>query len=242
MKPGRWVYVPTPLGRARGEEIRKQVSSVWKPPAFYFHLRQGGHVAALQSHVGNRYFFRGDIQDFFGRVNRSRVTRGLKKYFSYAKAREMAGDSVVVSPTSGNTMLPFGFVQSPLLASLVLDESRVGRWLAKSAGRPGLKVSVYVDDILLSSHDKEFLRANVLELEALAGAAGLPLNALKSEGPADLVTAFNIELTNGNLAITPERIEFFREAYSSAVSSKVEDGILGYVASVNPTQVASVTV
>ncbi len=54
VKPGRWVYVPTPIGKAAGEKIRSSVAKVWSRPKFYFHLRKGGHVAALQDRAASR--------------------------------------------------------------------------------------------------------------------------------------------------------------------------------------------
>ncbi|MBN6100570.1 hypothetical protein JR064_00105 [Xanthomonas sp. CFBP 8703] len=180
VKPGRWVYVPTPLGKAAGEKIRSSVSKVWSRPKFYFHLRRGGHVAALRRHLENQYFFRCDLDDFFGRINESRVTRSLKGSFSYVDARKMAKESVVIRPDTGKTMLPYGYVQSPMLASLALDRSRVGRFLRQCESSEHLTVSVYMDDIVLSSNDEGRLTAAVAELGQLATDAGLPLSPGKS--------------------------------------------------------------
>ncbi len=242
VKPGRWVFVPPPIGKAAGEKIRSSVAKVWSRPPFYFHLRQGGHVVALRRHVGNQYFFRCDLDDFFGRINQTRVTRCLKRYFSYADARRMACNSVVFRPGTVQTMLPYGYVQSPILASLALDQSRVGRFLRQCASSKHLKVSVYMDDIVLSSNDALLLADAAAELTKLAKDAGLPLNSGKTEGPSSVVTAFNVDLSHGSLMISRERLELFRMAYAAASSSQVADGILGYVRSVNPAQVPVVVV
>ena len=79
-KPGRWVFEPTDEYRRIGEEIKKATRKAWRPPPYYFHLRRGGHVRSLQRHLRNSYFVRFDIEDFFGRVNQTRVTRCLKEY------------------------------------------------------------------------------------------------------------------------------------------------------------------
>lgn len=238
LKPGRWVFVPTPVVRASGESIRSSVSKTWSAPSFYFHLRQGGHVAALRRHLDSQHFFRCDFDDFFGRVSRSRVTRCLKRYFSYADARRMADESVVFRPGTSQTMLPYGYVQSPMLASLALDRSRVGRFLRQCNSREDLKVSVYVDDIVLSSDDSSLLNDAAAELAQHAIDAGFPLSLGKSEGPSAMVTAFNVELSYGFLSISKERLDRFRESYSTASSSQEELGIIGYVESINPAQVA----
>lgn len=240
VKPGRWVYVPTPVGKASGEVIRLAVSKIWSPPPFYFHLRGGGHVAALRRHTAHQYFFRCDLDDFFGRINQSRLTRCLKHRFSYVDARQMASDSVVIKPGSTNTMLPYGYVQSPILASLALDKSRLGRFLRQCELSEHLTVSVYVDDIVLSSNDEERLSDAAAELEQLAASAGLPVSPEKTEGPASAVTAFNVDLSHGSMSVTHERLERFREAYALAGSWQEAMGILGYVHTVNPAQVSAV--
>src|SRR3546814_11290010 len=50
LKPGTRVYIPTDEGRERGEAIKSQIEALWTPPANYFHLQQGGHVAAVREH------------------------------------------------------------------------------------------------------------------------------------------------------------------------------------------------
>lgn len=237
LKPGRWVFVPTAEVKASGEKIHSSVSKAWSAPSFYFHLQQGGHVAALRRHLDSQHFFRCDLDDFFGRVNRSRVTRCLKRYFSYADARRVADESVVFRPGTSQTVLPYGYVQSPMLASLALDRSRLGRFLRQCNSREDMKVSVYMDDIILSSDDRSLLNDAAAELAQHATGAGFPLSPEKSQGPSALITAFNIELSHGVLSISRERLDRFRESYSTAKSPQEEMGIIGYVESINPAQV-----
>ena len=155
LKAGRWVFEPTTEARNKGLQIKTAIQKVWSPPKFFYHLRSGGHVAALRAHLGATVFARVDIEDFFGSVNRSRVTRNLKSRFSYVEARAMARDSVVAHPTAvpQRFILPYGFVQSPILASLALFDSRLGTLLCNFAKTSGLNVSVYVDDIIVSCTD-----------------------------------------------------------------------------------------
>jgi hypothetical protein len=126
LKPGRWVYVPTAETRKLGREIKLAIERRWTPPPYYFHLRRGGHVQALSSHVGNYIFARLDIQNFFGSINRTRVTRCLTSKFGYKQAREWANASTVVDRDTKRSFVPFGFVQSPIVASLCLSESALG--------------------------------------------------------------------------------------------------------------------
>jgi hypothetical protein len=238
LKPGRWVFAPTEEAKKTGARIKREVAAHWKPPTFYFHLRSGGHVAAVHTHVASQYFFRADLEDFFGRVNRSRVTRCLKSWFSYADAREMASESVVRRPGHNGFVLPYGFVQSPILASLALDKSKLGSYLRALNGRPNLRVSVYVDDIIVSSTDESCLGDAVAKLKQLADLASFPINASKTEGPGHGVTAFNIELSHAALQITDARLAELKADYDAAASGYSKAGILSYVRSVNEAQSA----
>src|SRR5262245_45013433 len=128
LKPGKWVFVPTNETVKVGREIKKAVEKYWKKrPRYFYHLRAGGHIAALRSHLGNSTFVRLDITDFFGSINRSRITRCLVPMVGFKKAREWANASTVIDPGNPKRwIVPFGFVQSPILASLCLEQSALG--------------------------------------------------------------------------------------------------------------------
>ncbi len=85
LKPGRWVFTPTPECREIGREIKSTLERTWRPPKCFYHLRAGGHVAAVHAHEGKSFFFHTDIQDFFGAVNRTRATRCMKEFVGYAQ-------------------------------------------------------------------------------------------------------------------------------------------------------------
>jgi hypothetical protein len=95
-------------------------------PPYFFHYKAGGHVAALHSHLGNRFFFKIDLQNFFYSISRNRVGSALH-HFHFSPARDYAKWSCVINPyqTELRHVLPIGFVQSPLLATLVLMRSPV---------------------------------------------------------------------------------------------------------------------
>lgn len=236
-KPGRWVFEPTDEYRAIGEEVRKATQKAWRPPSYYFHLRKGGHVAALRRHAVKTYFARFDIEDFFGRVNQTRVTRCLKEYFGYSTARRMAQDSTVRHPTvPSRWVLPYGFVQSPILASLALSTSRLGSALDRLHKARGISVSVYVDDIIVSCDNHEKLQQTCEMLVAAAQKSGLAFNTAKCQGPAQAITAFNIELTHASLQIVADRLAQFAAELATTPSAQRTQGIFGYVKSVNVAQ------
>lgn len=59
----------------------------------------------------------------------------------------MACKSVMLKPYDVETyILPFGFVQLPIISSLCLFNSSLGNYLHNS----GINVSVYMDDIIIS--------------------------------------------------------------------------------------------
>jgi len=238
LKPGRWVFHPSPEAKEIGAKIKMQVEEVWTAPDYYFHLRAGGHVRALQMHMGQTSFLHLDIQDFFGCVNRSRVTRCLTPQFGYINARQMANNSTVRHPADfGKFMLPYGFVQSPLLASLAFAQSKLGRCLSKLRGE-GYCISVYVDDIIISAKSESALHACWPRIKNAAESAKFVLNQTKQQGPGPMVRAFNIELSHGCLSLESGRFNEFKCAYQTTTNSNEREGIFGYVQSVNPSQAA----
>ena len=236
-KPGRWVFEPSDEYRMIGEAIKIAVCKAWKAPSYYYHLRRGGHVEALKLHGMNKYFVRFDIEDFFGRINRTRVTRCLKEYFSFPEARKMANDSTVRHPVENDRwVLPYGFVQSPILASLALAKSRLGTELERLHDNKLVKVSVYVDDIIASCNDLVQLHQSRDDLCNSAQKAALEFGASKTQGPAPTIIAFNIELAHMSLAIVPQRLDEFAVALAESDSEQQREGILKYVESVNDSQ------
>jgi hypothetical protein len=240
LKPGRWVYVPTADARSSGIAIKHSIEAKWAVPDYYYHLQRGGHVAAIRSHLGNSWFLRADIQNFFGSINRTRVTRCLKPMFGYKVAREYAVASTVQHPgEKGKPSLPYGFIQSQLLASICLHESALGRFLRKIQGKAGTSVSVYVDDIIASTPDPEHLDAIYAGLGAAAKRAELVLNPQKGLPPARQISAFNILLSEAAMSIEPARLAKFAEDLAAGASASQKRGIFGYVASVCPAQLSA---
>lgn len=213
----------------------------WKPPSYYYHLRRGGHVAALRRHTKHRYFLKADIANFFGSISRSRLSRTLKAYLGHAKALSVATASTVKNPQNPTrTILPYGFVQSPVLASLVLHKSGLGSFLDDLHRGRKLTVTVYVDDIIISGDDLDDLSAvgDALRLQMAKSRFAQASN--KSQGPAAAISAFNIELVAGEaLAIAEGRLLEFKALVASSGSEQQIAGLKGYVGSVNAEQASS---
>lgn len=233
IKPGKWVFVPVEECKKNGKQLKKSIESKWTAPAYFYHLKKGGHVEALKAHMKNSHFIHIDIASFFNSINRSRVTRCLKAFFPYAHARALAIESTVKHPKSKKYILPYGFVQSPIIASLCLNDSSLGGFLAKLSKRKDIVLSVYVDDIIISAENNQLLKEILDELKKHATKAGFQLNDEKEEGPSVKITAFNIELAKDSLKLTKDRLDHFYKSYSEAVTKNKRNGILGYVNSVN---------
>lgn len=237
-KPGRWVFDPSPEARLEGLAVKELVELHWRPPSNYFHLKAGGHVAALRKHVGSAYFLKLDISDFFGSITRSRVSRVLKGYVGHKEARRLATLSTVRHPGDARrVMLPYGFVQSPLLASVVLHKSGLGGLLDRLHAEPGLVVTVYVDDLIVSGNNLERLNEVLAELKMQAAKSGFDLSGDKEQGPAAAISAFNIELVAGNeLAVRAERMSELARIFATSTSAYQKAGIVGYVRTVSCNQ------
>lgn len=238
IKEGAWVFVPTDETIASGRQVKALIEECWSPPEHYYHLRKGGHVRALQEHTKHKFFIHLDIKNFFGHINKSRITRSLKEHIPYEKARDIAVKSTVRLPGAAEPkyILPFGFIQSPIIASVCLSKSALGRHLSRLKQRNDLSVSVYMDDILVSGNNLEGLKQELATIEAKSEKSGLPLNSEKQEGPNDCVTAFNIQISQGLLKIVSTKLGEFASTYSNSKNEHQRTGILNYVLSINPVQ------
>lgn len=244
LKPGKWVFVPNNTAIERGREIKDDLQRRWKAPSYFYHLRDGGHVAALKAHLGQSCFIHVDIKDFFGSINRSRVTRALKGLYSYDEAREIANLSTVRIPENQERrfVLPYGFVQSTLLASVCLRKSALGNFLKRISMEDGVMVSVYVDDIVVSLRESGRSDEIFEDLKNTAMRSGFDLNENKEQRPAERINAFNIELSQNSLQILPERWLRFLDAMRESDNALRQQAILSYVDSVNPGQAAQLQV
>lgn len=154
-------------------------------------------------------------------------------HISHSEAWDMVTQSTVKN-RMGSYSLPFGFVQSPILSSLALDRSALGRCL-RSAKRRGVRLSVYVDDIIMSSPSEMALRGYLGELECAAEASGYVLNDNKRQLSALSVEAFNLLISHQYLKVTSERIKEFESVTRTADLAR-ELAIVGYVGTVDQSQ------
>jgi|tagenome__1003787_1003787.scaffolds.fasta_scaffold20866291_2 hypothetical protein len=205
----KWVFVPAPACDRKAEHLLAWGATL-DLPDYFFHYRPGGHVDALHKHLERTHFFRVDLKNFFYSIARNRVARVLRQYSFPRNARDYAEWSTVKSPYDDGPryVLPIGFMQSPLLASLALYRSSVASAIEEAQTR-GVFVSVYFDDLIGSADNPDELRTTYEGILAACAQANLVANVDKLIAPAEAIVAFNCDLKHGEAVVTDERIERF---------------------------------
>lgn len=210
---GKPVYAPNEFCEKLGHEIKKQVEKAYTFDPFFYHFKDGSHVVALHKHRLNCFFCRLDIARFFYSVQRNRLKRALKDIGIF-RAEYYAKWSTVKNPyEGGGYVIPYGFVQSPILASLVLARSAVGSYLRGLDQT--ITVSVYMDDICLSGNDEAVLREAFTGLLTAVEEAGFTLNDDKTRITAKQIDIFNCNLEHDHTSVLQERKNEFYSVFRS---------------------------
>ncbi|MBC7434154.1 MAG: hypothetical protein H7345_19035, partial [Rubritepida sp.] len=179
-------------------------------------LMPGGHVEALHLHRKFRFHAKIDIERFFYLIGRSKVARclkdlGIERHVQHAKW------SCVKNPYGLPTYsLPYGFVQSPILSTLVLATSNAGTVIERLS--KSCQISVYVDDILLSSNDEAGLKEIYGDIKNELLLSQFQTNLSKCSDPGTYIEIFNCELKSGYSAVTAARIDKFQAVIRSQPS------------------------
>ncbi len=207
-RKGKPIFAPSKKGRKIGADIKKQIEDVYDFDKPFYHLMQGGHVAALHAHRQYKYFCKLDITNFFYSVSRNRISACLGS-IGIAHRSECARWSCVKNPFNNelNYVLPYGFVQSPILATLVMAESPLGttiRQLPKN-----VTATVYVDDILLSSNNITALTKSYKVVRTAITDSNFQINETKSVPPMKQILAFNCDMQKGVTDVNQDRIDEF---------------------------------
>jgi hypothetical protein len=159
--------------------------------------------------------------------------------FDPSSAYEFACESTVEKTLGKRDFsLPFGFVQSPLLASVALDRSALGNEIGKLARSNTVTVSVYMDDIILSGHDLDRVDQAQNALIKAAHQARFCVNVDKTQKPGPTAVVFNLLLSQASTLVTVERLSRFEQQILLADRAR-RNGIVSYVESVSPVQAAA---
>ena len=220
-RKGKPIFVPNEAGEKIGTQLKDKLASLFQFDSFVYHFKDGSHIAALHRHRANKYFCRVDIERFFYSIKRNRLKRVLRD-IGLKQAEHFARWSTVKNPyESGGYVVPYGFIQSPILATLILERSAIGSFLRELDYR--VTASVYMDDICLSANDEQVLSVAFEGLKAAIADAGFTLNTDKTREPAEQIDIFNCSLTNGETKVLDERVyEFYEVEHTPAGEASFE--------------------
>lgn len=234
LKPRKYVYIPTPESRRRGRKIVRDLLDRWVPEGYFYHFgKRGGHIAALRPHVDKKFKASVDLSNFFTSVSRTKVHRSLLQCrYANRHALDIATESCVEA--SGRKFLPYGFVQSMALATLAVEKSNVGKEISRLRSR-GIVITMYVDDIILSSDDCDELTSAYQRIRTAISASNLELAEHKSSEPSDQVEAFNCLIGHGKLEVIESRMQAFATQLEEA-DDHGRAAILKYVGVLNDDQ------
>jgi proteasome assembly chaperone (PAC2) family protein len=79
-------------------------------------------------------------------------------------------------------------VQSPILASVCLDDSTLGEYIKACSNNAILNISVYMDDIVISSNSIQELVKQMEYLKDAAKSSHFSLNTEKESLPSDSIS------------------------------------------------------
>lgn len=207
MKLGKRYYVPISSDKIQSTEYvasplpkyKKYILKKWDYPEYMFNVAVGGHIAALNTHLNNSYFAVVDLKSFYETITATKIYRALRRIgLPHRVAYELTGESTIKS--TDVVHLPRGFQQSSLIASLVFDQSLVGSIIRSK--RLSAKISIYNDDIIISSNNLCSLKIDYYILLEVLKESNFALNETKTQVPNTAVNVFNLRLTCGN--ITPQ--------------------------------------
>ena len=235
IEPRKFVFVPTEDCLREGAEIVRKILYSWQPHEIFFHLgKRGGHVAAMRIHLENTYFAKIDLTQFFAKVTRTKIVRSLKRIGVCPKdAFDIAYASVVVH--DGKKFLPYGFTQSMALVTVCVQFSALGSELISINDHGQVRVSMYVDDIIISSKCRQLLQSAYCNLLYAANQSNFEVNSTKCIAPSTEIQSFNCHISQGSIVIGDKRMDKFVIDFNSG-NEGAQEAIMRYIKVVNENQ------
>lgn len=168
------------------------------PEYFFGGLKKKDAVLNARYHQGNKYFFLTDLKDFYPSVHFKSVESALRKEGFYPDVAKL-----ITRICTKEGAIPQGCPTSSFLASLVVYHS-CGDLFEKYKSE-GLKVSVYVDDITISS-PVDFKSQTSQILEELRN-RGLKINFEKTHYCTFNPIVTGIQVKNNGISPLPHTFE-----------------------------------
>ena len=180
-------------------QLLKNVLYKLKIPEYFFGgIKKKDAVLNARHHQGNKYFFLTDLKDFYPSVHYTSVEKALRKEGFYPDVAKL-----ITRICTKEGAIPQGCPTSSFLASLVVYHS-CGDLFEKYKSE-GLKVSVYVDDITISS-PVDFKERTPLILEELRS-RGLKINFKKTHYCTKNPIVTGIQAKNNGISPLPHTYE-----------------------------------
>lgn len=168
------------------------------PEYFFGGLKKKDAVLNARYHQGNKYFFLTDLKDFYPSVHFTSVETALRKEGFYPDVAKL-----ITRISTKEGAIPQGCPTSSFLASLVVYHS-CGDLFEKYI-KDGLKVSIYVDDITISS-PVDFKNKIPHILEELRN-RGLKINFKKTHYCTNNPIVTGIQVKNNGICPLPHTFE-----------------------------------
>lgn len=124
--------------------LHRALCKIKLPDYFYGGVKGKDGVLNARFHQGNKYFLLTDFQNFYPSIRSREVESALRKEGFYPDVAR-----IITRLTTKGGRVPQGGPSSSFLASLVLSQK--AKSLFESLKLEGFKISVFVDDVTISS-------------------------------------------------------------------------------------------
>lgn len=168
------------------------------PEYFFGGIKKKDAVLNARFHQGNKYFFLTDLKDFYPSVHFTSVEKALRKEGFYPDVAKL-----ITRLSTKEGAIPQGCPTSSFLASLVIYHSCGD--LFEKLKMEGLTVSVYVDDITISS-PIDFKNKTIGILDDLRN-RGLKINFEKTHYCTFNPKVTGIQVKNNGITPLPHTFE-----------------------------------
>lgn len=159
------------LKLAQSRLLRNVLYKIPLPEYYYGGIKKKDAVLNSRYHQGNKFFFLTDLKNFYPSISSKNVEKALRAFGFYPEVARL-----ITRLSTRGGCIPQGCPTSSFLASLVVENNCSD--LFKAYQKDGLKVSIYVDDITISSPVDFKLRTNSIIRELRE--RGLKINFAKT--------------------------------------------------------------
>lgn len=146
----RTIYEPGEKLKAVQKRVQRLLQRVEKPSWVYSGTKGACHVDNALSHAGNSYFVLTDVSSFYDNCTRDAVYRFFRNDLKCAPdVADLLATMTTYDKAGGSTLVPTGSPCSQLVAYFAYR--RMFDEIFELAERCGCRLSLYVDDLTLSS-------------------------------------------------------------------------------------------